>query len=90
MCIVLTYSQAVRKQIAGRSDAQMKYVTLTVDERVEMIWKHFCHVCRDVPIGDNYYMCMYLTGSRSVMDPVPQHCLPPYLTKEGFTCLKVT
>jgi len=63
---------------------------MTHDDRVEMSWKRFCAIYRNIPVKDNFYQCLYVLGSRSVENPVPQFCFPPYLTEEGFLQLKVS
>lgn len=76
---------------SGRSAAQVQYVTLTTDERVELLWKRLCSVSRNVPSKDNFYLSLYLRGKRSgsVHVPTPVTLLPPYLTQDSFVKLKV-
>ena len=77
-------------QVSWRSEAQLKYAKLTPDEMVDMVWKNFCSVSQDIPIADNFYYSLFVTGTRSVSKPTPQYSLPPYLTKNGFDSLKVS
>lgn len=79
----------VLNQVKGRSPAQLKYVTLTYDEMVEVMWDHFYSIGMNVPIKDNFYCSLFLTGQRSLCAPTPNYLLPPYLTREGFDKLKV-
>ncbi len=83
------FSQIVTKLEAGRSEAQMKYVSSSLQTRIDTSWRHFCAICRNCPIKGNFYISLHCTGKRSMNTPIPQYCYPPYLTKEGFTNLKV-
>ena len=79
----------VANLVSGRSAAQVQYVTLSIDERVELLWERFCSVSCNVPSKDNFYLSLYLRGKRSGALPTPVQLLPPFLTQDGFCRLKV-
>ena len=76
-------------QAAGRSQAQMKYTTLDIDVMTDLVWKKFCNICQELSVADNFYLCLFMSGRRSMLEPIPDSSLPPYLTKDGFHQLKV-
>ena len=77
------------EQTSGRSSVQLKYVTRTSDEMVELVWKRFCFASKCVPMKDNFYYHLLVRGERSTSSPTPDYLLPPFLTETGFSKLKV-
>ena len=74
----------------GRSEAQFKYVEASDGTVGEFFIKRFMQVCQTVPIWDNYYMSIYMRGQRGY-NPASKPALTlPYLTRDGFTKLKVS
>ena len=80
----------VLNQVSGRSTQQLKYTTLTGEEMVELLWDRFCIVSQNVPIRENFYYNLFMSGRRSSHDPIPEDCLPPYLRRHHFEDLKVS
>ena len=78
-----------RSQLKGRDKAQLKYMQQSEDEMQEIYWSLLQHTCREIPVRDNFYLGLFLRGQRGY-DPLtrPDYC-PPYLTREGFSKLKV-
>ena len=85
----ISFRDLIIHQIEGRSHSQLKFVTLTNDELIELMWTRFCRVSMEVPITDNFYYSLFVRGKRSSIDPAPDYLLPPYLTEDGFDKLKV-
>ena len=81
---------SVQAQQKGRDQAQFKHVQISDEEVRKRLWKRFCSICQDVPAFDNFYFSWALRGQRGY-DPLtkPKFC-PPYVTKDGFTKLKVS
>ena len=76
-------------QTSGRSAAQLKYVLLSGDEMAELLWKRFYSTSINVPVKDNFYYSLFMQGKRSNSFPTPDYLLPPYLSMNGFSNLKV-
>ena len=55
----------------------------------EISWKRFYSTGMNVPVKDNFYYSLFMRGQRSSRFPSPDYLLPPYLTMDGFTKLKV-
>lgn len=85
-----SHSQFVYSQQKGRDQTQLNYVQLSDEEKGKRGWKGFCRLCQDVPAHDNFYFSWCLRGQRGY-DPLtkPKLC-PPYVTRDGFTKLKVS
>ena len=80
---------SVYSQHKGRHPTQLQHVQISDEEVRKLTWKRFCSICQEVPVCDNFYFSWCLRGQREY-DPLtkPNFC-PPYVTKEGFTKLKV-
>ena len=77
-------------QAEGRSEAQLKYVQKSDEEVTQGIWERLYAVCTKLPIQDNFYVSWWLRGPRG-FDPEDNPTMaPPFLTREGFTKLKVS
>ena len=75
--------------VAGRSEAQYKYVMESEDKISLKLWDRFYALCTKVPLQDNFYLSWWLRGGRG-FDPDGNPIMaPPFLTEEGFTKLKV-
>ena len=85
----ILYRDLVIKQESGRSSVQLKHVDLTDDGMSELIWKRFHSTSMNVSAKDNFYYSLLISGLRSKVLPTPNYLLPPYLTFDGFSNLKV-
>ena len=76
--------------VKSRSKEQVRHVTLTSEEIGEVVWQRMVHTCRNVPVGDNYYLSWFLRGTRGFDIIGNPSFAPPYLTRAGFDKLKVS
>lgn len=76
-------------QVEGRSEAQLKYVEEGEDEVSLGLWDRFLASCTKIPVQDNFYLNWWLRGLRGFDPEKDPTMAPPFLTKEGFTKLKV-
>ena len=76
--------------IKGRSEAQFKYVQQGEDEVSQDLWDRFLASCTKIPVRDNIYLRWWLRGLRGFDPEMNPTIAPPFLTKEGFTKLKVS
>jgi hypothetical protein len=76
--------------IRGRSEAQFKYVQQGEDEISQDLWDRFLASCTKIPVRDNIYLRWWLRRLGEFDPKVNPTMAPPFLTKEGFTKLKVS
>ena len=90
LCLNPSEFTSPTSQLKGRDAAQLKFLQRSEEEIGDLFWTRLSRVCRDVPVGENFYLNWFLQGKRGC-DPIVQpNYGPPCLTKEGFTKLKVT
>ena len=88
--IFFSHNASSRSQLKGRHQAQLKQVEISSDEMSEMTWMQLKRVCRDIPVQDNFYLSWWLRGQRGYNPLIRPHFCSPYVTKQGFTRLKVS
>ena len=88
--VSFSHNTSSRSQLKGRDQAQLKQVEMSDDEISEMVWTQLQRVCRDIPVQDNFYLSWWLRGQREYNPLTMPNFCPPYVTKEGFTRLKVS
>ena len=76
-------------QVEGRSEAQLKYVEDGEDKVTLGLWERFLASCTKIPVHDNFYLSWWLRGIRGFDPEMNPAMAPPFLTKDGFTKLKV-
>jgi hypothetical protein len=78
-------------QVEGRSGAQLmiKYAEKGEDELSLGLWDRFLASCTKIPVHDNFYLSWWLRGLRGFDPETNPAMAPPFLTKDGFTKLKV-
>ena len=76
-------------QTVGRSAAQLKYVDMSDESVSALTWRRFSEVCQTVPVHDNFYLSWWLRGRRRFNPTSNPTLAPPFLTRDGFTKLKV-
>ena len=59
------------------------------DEVSQGLWDRFLASCTKIPVQDNCYLSWWLRGLRGFDPEMNPNMAPPFLTKEGFTKLKV-
>ena len=75
--------------VKGRSEAQFKYVQQGEDEVSQDLWDRFLASCTKIPVQDNVYLRWWLRGLSGFDPEMNPNMAPPFLSKEGFTKLKV-
>ena len=77
------------QQTKGRSHAQLKYVDMSDKDVGASLWRRFSEVCRTIPVQDNFYLSWWLRGRRGFNPDSNPTFAPPFLTRDGFSKLKV-
>ena len=54
------------------------------------LWERLLASCIKIPVRDNFYLSWWLRGIRGFDPEKDPTMAPPFLTKEGFTKLKVS
>ena len=73
----------------GWTEKQLTDIEAIHGDVSQYFLKHFCRVCLTVPVKDNFYLSLFIRGTRGFSPDKSPELAPPFLQRKNFQRLKV-
>ena len=73
----------------GWTEKQLTDIEAIHGDVSQYFLKHFCHVCLTLPAKDNFYLSLWMRGTRGFSPDKNPELAPPFLQRKNFLRLKV-
>ena len=73
----------------GWTEKQLTDIEATHGDISQYFLKHFHRVCLTVPVKDNFYLSLFMRGTRGFSPDTNPELAPPFLQRKNFQRLKV-